>query len=82
MVGFPYPGFVEAGSLVLDGLRAGLAESGYIEGQTFKLEARAGSLRYRPHVDVRGRRLFTRGTPRDLFASIDLTANRSQSVSS
>ena len=40
MIGFLHPGFPEAGSPAFDALRAGLRDAGYVEGNTFKLEAR------------------------------------------
>ena len=40
VIGFLHPGFPEAGSPAFDALRAGLRDAGYVEGNTFKLEAR------------------------------------------
>jgi putative tryptophan/tyrosine transport system substrate-binding protein len=40
LVGFLHPGFPDSGSPVLDALREGLREVGYIEGDTVKIEAR------------------------------------------
>jgi putative ABC transport system substrate-binding protein len=40
MIGFLHPGFPEGGSVVLDSLREGFRELGYVEGESIKLEAR------------------------------------------
>jgi putative ABC transport system substrate-binding protein len=40
VVGFLHPGFADAGSPALESLRQGLRDSGYIEGQTIKVEPR------------------------------------------
>src|SRR5437016_3504117 len=40
VVGFLHPGIFESGSPVFDGLRSGLRDVGYVEGETVKLEAR------------------------------------------
>jgi ABC-type uncharacterized transport system substrate-binding protein len=40
LIGFLHPGFPDSGSPVFDGLREGLREAGYVEGQSVKLEAR------------------------------------------
>jgi putative ABC transport system substrate-binding protein len=43
LVGFLHPGFADTGSPALESLREGLRESGFIEGQTVKVEARWAS---------------------------------------
>jgi putative tryptophan/tyrosine transport system substrate-binding protein len=40
LVGFLHPGFADTGSPALESLREGLRESGFVEGQTVKVEAR------------------------------------------
>jgi putative ABC transport system substrate-binding protein len=40
LAGFLHPGFADTGSPALESLREGLRESGFIEGQTVKVEAR------------------------------------------
>jgi putative ABC transport system substrate-binding protein len=43
LVGFLHPGFADTGSPALESLREGLRESGFVEGQTVKIEARWAS---------------------------------------
>jgi putative tryptophan/tyrosine transport system substrate-binding protein len=40
IIGFLHPGFPDAGSPVFNGLRDGLRDVGYVEGETVKVEAR------------------------------------------
>ncbi len=40
VIGFVHPGNPEVGSLVIDALREGFREAGYVEGESIKLEAR------------------------------------------
>jgi putative ABC transport system substrate-binding protein len=40
VIGFLHPGFPDSGSPVLDALREGLREEGYVEGDSVKVEAR------------------------------------------
>ncbi len=40
IIGFIHPGFPEVGSLVLDSMREGFRETGYVDGETIMLEAR------------------------------------------
>src|SRR5215475_3288391 len=40
VVGFLHPGFPDAGSVAFDALREGIRNTGYIEGETIKLETR------------------------------------------
>src|SRR5262245_16495162 len=50
VIGFLHAGFPEGGSPAFDALRAGLRDAGYVEGDTFKLEARWA--RGRPEICV------------------------------
>src|SRR5215813_55806 len=43
VVGFLHPGFAETGSPALESLRQGLRDSGYVEGQTIRVEPRWAS---------------------------------------
>src|SRR5215813_9156239 len=43
VVGFLHPGFADTGSPALESLRQGLRDSGYIEGQTVRVEPRWAS---------------------------------------